>query len=259
MREVMQHEIGTMADSKVFFVFLLLSMDLSIVAWNMHGFTSGKHYLRKLALEYDIIAISEHWLFPNQVNKFEEWIPEGYDSMVKCSKDLLPDNCNRHIGHAGVAILWKKSFRSVIVEVDSDRMCCLKIATDKDTDIYVIAVYLPPIGSCIADYSHNLDILHQLTLDLQSKGVVCIIGDLNVQFDVISGRRGDGITPSRYCNITLEMMQGCDLIAADMSDIATGPCYTFLRNGTGTSYIDHCLVSRKLMNHVKSCGIIDEH
>ena len=52
----MQHEIGTMADSKVFFVFLLLSMDLSIVALNMHGFTSGKHYLRKLALEYDIIA-----------------------------------------------------------------------------------------------------------------------------------------------------------------------------------------------------------
>ena len=63
---------------------------------------------------------------------------------------------------------------------------------------------------------------------------------------------------SRY-NITLEMMQECDLIAADMSDIATGPCYTFLRNGIGTSYIDHCLVSKKLMNHVKSCGIIDEH
>ena len=179
--------------------------------------------------------------------------------MVKCSKDLLPDNCNRHIGHAGVAILWKKSFRSVIVEVDSDRMCCLKIATDRDTDIYVIAVYLPPIGSRIADFSHNLDILHQLTLDLQSKEVVCIIGDLNVKFDVISGRRGDGIPPSRYCKITLEMMQECDLIAADMSDIATGPYYTFLRNGIGTSYIDHCLVSRKLMNHEKWCGIIDEH
>ena len=43
--------------------------------------------------------------------------------MVKCSKDQLPDNCSRHIGHAGVALIWKKSFRSVIVEVDSDRMC----------------------------------------------------------------------------------------------------------------------------------------
>ena len=57
MREVRQHEIGMMSDSKVFFVFLLLTMDLSIVAWNMHRFTSGKHYLRKLALEDDIIAI----------------------------------------------------------------------------------------------------------------------------------------------------------------------------------------------------------
>ena len=84
-------------------------------------------------------------------------------------------------------------------------MCCLKLLTDRGTDIYVIAVYLPPIGSRIADFSHNLDMLHQFTLDLQTEKVVCIIGDLNVQFDGRNDKRGEVIPQSWYSNITLEM------------------------------------------------------
>ena len=81
--------------------------------------------------------------------------------------------------------------------------------------------------------------------------MVCIIRDSNVQFNrkvVVDVRE---FPPSRYCNITIERTQECDLIAADMSDIATGPCYTSLRNGIGTFYIDR-VMSRKLLNHVKS-------
>ena len=53
------------------------------------------------------------------------------------------------------------------MEVDSNRMCCTKILTDGDTDIYVIEVYLPPIGPRIADFSHTLNILHKLNLKVK--------------------------------------------------------------------------------------------
>ena len=89
--------------------------------------------------------------------------------------------------------------------------------------------------------------------------MVCIIGDFNVQLDQTAGPRDNGLNPSRNSSIIMRMMDDLDLVAGDMVASATGPTYTFMKDGHGKSYIDHCFVSRLLEDHVRSCGVIPEH
>ena len=159
---------------------------LDIVAWNMRGFAGGKYYLKELVKNHDIIAISEHWLYPQEESRMPEWIPNNYECIIKCSQDLQPDNCNRVIGHAGIGLCWKKSPGWTNVKVESDRICILRIPTSKAV-IFIVAVYLPPVGSKLANFHTVVDMLSHICEDLSGQGMVCIIGDFNVQG--MKGRR----------------------------------------------------------------------
>ena len=155
------------------FVININMKELNITGWNMHGFACGKEYLECISQTYDVVAISEHWLFPQEIDKIKKCMPEDFVCEVKCSSDLIPENCCRHIGHAGVALCWRDAPSRAKVKVNSDRICALRITSEKEV-IFVIAVYLPPEYSKLDDFCHVLDELHIVVDDCSSKGDVCV-------------------------------------------------------------------------------------
>ena len=67
------------------FILLLIVMCMAnhrIVAWNMGGFRGGKHYLLELVKEYDIVALSEHWLYPQEADLVKDFLPTDFDLEV---------------------------------------------------------------------------------------------------------------------------------------------------------------------------------
>ena len=42
----------------------------SIVTFNLYGFNNGFSMLKELCTSHDIIAVQEHWLRPDSLNKF---------------------------------------------------------------------------------------------------------------------------------------------------------------------------------------------
>ena len=94
---------------------------------------------------------------------------------------------------------------------------------------------------------------------LSTEGLVCVVGDLNAQLGTEAGPRGRNLQPSRLGALLLRMMSKCNLVAVDMLVTSTGPCYTFLRGERPISYIDHCLLSSTLIQHVNKCEVLDDH
>ena len=78
---------------------------LKIVAWNMHGFHGNKLYLRELCNAYDVVAVSEHWLYPAEYSSFRDLLGGSYHDIFKTSKDMHPGSCGKIIGRAGTALL----------------------------------------------------------------------------------------------------------------------------------------------------------
>ena len=102
-----------------------------------------KNYLIDLVKKYDIVALSEHWLYPQEADLVKDFLSIDFDPEVKCSSDSLPENCNRYIGHAGVALCWRKASSHRRVKVDCDRICALRIDSPGQP-LFVFSVYLPP-------------------------------------------------------------------------------------------------------------------
>ena len=71
----------------IFFVININMKELNIIGWNMHGFACGKEYLECISQTYDVVAISEHWLFPQEIDKIKKCMPEDFVCEVKCSID----------------------------------------------------------------------------------------------------------------------------------------------------------------------------
>ena len=86
-------------------LFSDLSGPLKIVAWNMHGFHGNKLYLRELCNAYDVVAVSEHWLYPAEYSSFGDLLGGSYHDIFKTSKDMHPGSCGKIIGRAGTALL----------------------------------------------------------------------------------------------------------------------------------------------------------
>ena len=57
-------------------------------------------------------------------------MPEDFVCEVKCSSDLIPENCCRHIWTCCVALCWRDAPSRAKVKVNSDRICALRITSE---------------------------------------------------------------------------------------------------------------------------------
>ena len=114
---------------------------LKIACYNARGIMASSVYISEFLQknDIDILAISEHWLFPQSL-RYLDSIDNDYMGWGVCCKNADPI-LNHHRGKGGVAFLFKKSLRHVIqyVDIDHDRIQGVSIHTN-DTPL-LLCVY----------------------------------------------------------------------------------------------------------------------
>ena len=163
-------------------------------------------------------------------------------------------------GHgSGCALMWRRDMSyhiQPLTNLGSNRVCVVKACLSNIT-FYIIAVYLPYYGCSVADFRNELSVLENVITQCYSDGEILIIGDMNSHIGKEHGCRGWGKT-SENGKLLINTMTKYDMIVSDLGDKGDGPNYTY-SSSSGRSYIDHCIVSRRLHHMIKKCVVQDDH
>lgn len=77
--------------------------ELTITGWNVRSLSCAKPYMKCLMSVADILVISEHRLYQNELFKLEQ-INDQFLVHAKSSADLKCEKQSQVIGHCGIAI-----------------------------------------------------------------------------------------------------------------------------------------------------------
>ena len=127
---------------------------LKITTWNCRGYKNAIPYLSNLLEDNpDIIALSEHWLWPFELADLNTLHPD-YTSFGQADK-RLDEHSLLNRGCGGVGFIWKKCLLSNTISMDSDRICGLQINLTHCT-LSILCVYLPSTDHDIDEYKSYL-------------------------------------------------------------------------------------------------------
>ena len=242
------------------FIVVVMANQLSITAWNIRSLSCARPYINELLHNTDILVLSEHRLFSNELYKLGE-INTEYDFVAKASQSLDNRENSKGGGHSGIAVFWKKywSNRIKTIETSSDRICAIEILNGCHLQsLFVIGVYMPQQASKIAKFNEHLTILESLVIDCKSRGEIVIIGDFNCHFGTEAGNRCWGKTTPN-AKALLETVNTNELYLIDCdSDFCRGPTYTFYAEGIGKSYIDHVITSSLVKALTIGCDVLQD-
>ena len=224
--------------------------DLTISTWNCRGLLNAKPYLHKLVMEgSDVIVLNEHWLWPFQLKSLCDIHPDyqGYG----VSDHRLNESSTLTCGCGGVGVIWKKSLQvSPITNVQSDRLCAIRISLSESLCVNVICAYLPSSDHCNDDFRTYVNDLASLISALESSGPTIILGDLNAHLN-------DAI-PDIRAQILLDVIHNYDLCIMSLSSISTGPGYTFF-SGNSRTTLDYILANTCISHRIAKCYTHGHH
>ena len=228
---------------------------LKVVAWNANGINSKWNYLDALRNNHDITFVMEHKMFECELFKLRDDCK--FKVHAYASKTLPSYKFGNYFGHGGVAVYYKQNESMKIVpSMCNDRM--ITIEYDNGGCItYIIGVYLPQQRCQIASFSEYLGELEAVIEQCQIKGDVIVIGDTNCHFGDEVGIRTWGTTTGQAKKL-LKMIKDKNLEIVDISHIASGPNYTYMKENIGKSYIDHIMISRSMVDKVIKCHVGEE-
>ena len=126
----------------------------------------------KTLVNFDIFAISEHWLFS-----------EVYHNIDNFSS---PDILSRKRAFAGVGLLWKASFSDLIspLSIDSDKIVGIQYECPNGDYLFFLALYFPSSYHSMEEFRETLDLLWVIM-----QGMVTIMGDFNRHLGHLCGGR----------------------------------------------------------------------
>ena len=217
----------------------ILTKDINIVSFNMHGFNQGIQTVRDMMLlgNFDVFMLQEHWLTPFNLQKFNENCPKYicYGSSAMGSE--VESGVLRGRPYGGVMTLVNNRFHSCAhIVCSDDRYVIVTVG-----DLLIINVYLPCAGSVNRSLICQ-DILENLVLWIDKYPNMSVIfgGDLNTdlndnnpvsdlvnKFIVDSNlTRGDHLFPSvyhsTYYNESLNCHSTVDFLLTGNDRIVTG-------------------------------------
>ena len=232
------------------------AQSLTVRAWNARGINTGATYLTHLLDKCDVMIVSEHWLPSHELFKLN-YMHDDFTATAKAGK-----NTSSVATHAwgGVAILWRKSIdlHVSVIDVPSRRICVIKLYQKHCIDLYIVGVYLPQTGCKNENFMDELILLEELIANYNTCGDLIIMGDMNCHYSFDVGPRGWGKTTAQ-AKLLLQAAKRNGLVFADLQAVCTGPMFTYDVEGVGRSYIDHCLVNRRLYNQIQKCYVIDDN
>ena len=168
---------------------------LRVTAWNCRGFFKSLPYLQHLTSNHDILILSEHWLWPYELHKFNEVHPDF--TGLGIADNRLNEDSNLTRGCGGVGIIWRNNLAADPVRTNADRLFAVQLQLPTLESISVIGVYLPPTDHPLDTYREYLMELEGLVSSLQHCGPVLIMGDFNAHLGSLGGPRGCGTTNSQ--------------------------------------------------------------
>ena len=138
-----------------------------------------------------MLVLSEHWLLPFELDKFNQ-VNEEYEAVGKADSRLTAEAAGGR-GLGGVGILWHNSIGATpIGGISSDHICGIRfLVNDGDRSVMsVIWVYLPCLDQGLDCYREHLVELEKVVSESAHLGPVAVMGDFNAHLRRLCGGRG---------------------------------------------------------------------
>ena len=150
---------------------------LSLCFWNCEGISRNRLALQHIFNGFaDIVCLSE----VNGSDFTINLVLQEYHDIKFCSSNEIESNFGRS------AILWKSHLDPIITQYPcpSHNICCIKIANDSTSPIYLASLYMPTAGkdTLFVDVLAELSNLFSDIYELVPDAVILIGGDLNNNF-----------------------------------------------------------------------------
>ncbi|VDI47442.1 Hypothetical predicted protein [Mytilus galloprovincialis] len=231
---------------------------LNLMCWNCRGVFSCIPFLAESLRMYNVnvCALSEHWLRTFQLHVLDS-IDKNYISIAKGTDEFNPEllTCK---GRSGVALLISKDIYpfTSLIEVNSDRIIGIEINIPNSEKYYVFSLYLPAVTQPYEYFRNEVDLLFELSSVYEEFGSVILMGDFNSK---IGGPRCK-IKYDERSKLCKTLMSTHNLCSVNMELMCKGPVNTFQSYEDGPSTcIDHILINRTKLQHVKQAKVIDNH
>ncbi|CAG2233240.1 unnamed protein product [Mytilus edulis] len=228
------------------------------MCWNCRGVFSCIPFLAESLRMYNVnvCALSEHWLRTFQLHVLDS-IDKNYISIAKGTDEFNPEllTCK---GRSGVALLISKDIYpfTSLIEVNSDRIIGIEINIPNSEKYYVFSLYLPAVTQPYEYFRNEVDLLFELSSVYEEFGSVILMGDFNSK---IGGPRCK-IKYDERSKLCKTLMSTHNLCSVNMELMCKGPVNTFQSYEDGPSTcIDHILINRTKLQHVKQAKVIDNH
>ncbi len=222
---------------------------INMSSFNMRGFNCGLAMLHELTLSHCLIAVQQHWLDSNSINKLvlanNEFTVCGVSSM----NDILSTVLLKGRPFGGVAFMWHSSIAKCVkcVRSDSNGRCIAITLQCADRLVLIINVYFP----CSDNSSEYKAALNECIGCIEDFIVstahddVMIVGDTNFPCDLKN---------SGYW-VFYEFLREYGIITCD--DL-TGSRATYVSLALcSSSCIDHVFVSHAFRNCIANMSVID--
>ena len=147
----------------------------------MQYFKTAQLYFKSIIDQFDILAISEHSLFEEQLGILKT-ITDGTYNYHAVSASDNPRIISGEQAHGGVALLWKYSvndFVTPIKSIQSDRIVGIKCEFSGCRPLFILGVYLPSSNHTLDEFQECLDLIWALYESLSADGFVIVVGDVN--------------------------------------------------------------------------------
>jgi exonuclease III len=158
-------------------------MDLAICSYNLRGFRSGFGLLNDMCKNYSIIAVQEHWLRPDELDKLALVHSDFNFSAVSGMNKGLCDGILAGRPFGGVGFLWHRSLNNCVevVQCDPEGRCIVINVRFGSRSLLLFNLYLPCCdNSC--EYKNEINFYAGFITDILEvvdHTDVILLGDFN--------------------------------------------------------------------------------
>jgi len=241
---------------------------MKIVSWNVNGIRA----IIKKDFEQSIAKINPEILCLQETKAQKKEVENALKSFLNTYK-LFVNEAEKK-GYSGTAILTKPEPLSVTYGINNPefdkegRVICAEY-----NDYFLVTVYTPNAGQGLKrlDFKHQWDLAFKAYVrELDAKKPVIICGDLNVAHQAID-LKNDKSNYNKTAGYTqIEIDDFSDLLATGFVDVFryfypdkiqyTYWSYRFKARERNTGWrIDYFLVSKRIIDKVKSINILDQY
>ena len=217
-------------------------------------FKTALLYFKSLINRFDILAISEHCLFEEQLGMFETATDSSYNDHAVSANDN-PAILSGERAHGSVALIWNHKIDNFITPIDtieSDRIVGIKCEFVNCGPLFILAVYLPSANHALEEFKECFDYVWALYDSLSADGFVILLGDYNGGLGSSLGDKGKK-GPNDCGLLLLDFANFFNICPINLLRRCKGPLESYNYHcGRYHSTLDYIFLPNCLLNNIYS-------